>query len=154
MVVAVNTAVDPELEATHPRDMSVALRALRNHAGADSSASFDDHGREQTLGIIPASLEPVTLSSESKPLPTRFFIIAEATIDHNRIEHDDRCGNNDSRMTLGNSKLSLMSAHGLGLNFRWSASPHQSLSIGATLSLPRHNTQSEPSLDPCAPERR
>ena len=87
MVVAVTTAVDPGLEATHPRDMSVALRALRNHADADSSASFDGYGREQILGIIYASLEPFTLSSESKLLPTRFFNIAEAAVDHNSDLH-------------------------------------------------------------------
>ena len=40
MVVAVITAVDLGLKATHLKYMSVALRALPNHAGADSSASF------------------------------------------------------------------------------------------------------------------
>ena len=87
MVMAVTTAVDPGLEATHPRDMSVALRALSNHAGADSSASSDDYGREQILGIRPASLEPLTLSNESKPLSMRFFDIAKAAVDHNSNLH-------------------------------------------------------------------
>ena len=81
MVVDVITAVDPELEATPPRHMSVALPALRNHAGAGSSASFDDFGGEQILGIIPANLESKNLSSEPKPPPTKSFNIAEAPID-------------------------------------------------------------------------
>ena len=72
MVVTINTDVDPGLEAIHPRHMSVALRALRNLAGAGSSASFNGHGGEQILGIIPADLESHDLSSEPKPLPTKF----------------------------------------------------------------------------------
>ena len=80
MVVAVITVVGPGLEATPPRHMSVALGALRNHAGAGSSASFNNHGGEQILGIIPANLESFTLSSKAKPLPSKFFNIVEAPI--------------------------------------------------------------------------
>ena len=38
MVAAVITALESELKATHPRHMSVALRASRNQACANSSA--------------------------------------------------------------------------------------------------------------------
>ena len=81
MVVAVTTAVDPGPKATHPRHMNIALRALPNHAGADSSASLNHYGGEQILGIIPANLESFTLSTELNPLPANFFNIAEASID-------------------------------------------------------------------------
>ena len=57
MVVAVTTAMDPGPKAIHPRHMSIGLRALPNHAGADSSASLNHYGGEQILGIIPANLE-------------------------------------------------------------------------------------------------
>ena len=124
MVVDVITAVDPGLEATPPRHMSVALPALRNHAGAGSSASFDDFRGEQILGIIPAYLESKNISSEPKPPPTKSFNIAEAPIDQrNSNQHGFGLpkilniriirGNNGIGMLPVDSKLLLAFAHSL-----------------------------------------